>query len=102
LYLSDTKDTNSKVTIERLIADIDFKIIGVMEMISENTASYWDEVMEHVNKIAEEQNLKMRYTTPYELYRISEDSMQDLDRLMGKVLHKPKQEKEKEPQEQTE
>ena len=28
LYLSDSKDINSKVTIERLIADIDFKIIG--------------------------------------------------------------------------
>ena len=31
LYLSDTKDINSKITIERLISDIDFKVIALME-----------------------------------------------------------------------
>jgi hypothetical protein len=31
LYLCDAKDTNSKLAIERLITDIDFKVIGVMD-----------------------------------------------------------------------
>ncbi len=94
LYLCDTNDINSKITIERLIADIDFKIIGVMERISHNTAQYWDTVIENVNKIAEDQNLQLRYTTPYQLYRISIDSRQDLDLLMKKVLDKPKQQEQ--------
>jgi hypothetical protein len=33
LYLSDVKDVNTKIAIERLIEDIDFKLIGVIEKI---------------------------------------------------------------------
>jgi polynucleotide 5'-kinase involved in rRNA processing len=51
LYLCDVKDTNSKITIERLIADIDFKVIGVIERINQNIVQHYDAVIEHVNKI---------------------------------------------------
>jgi hypothetical protein len=98
LDLCDAKDINSKITIERLIADIDFKVIGLMERLNQNLAQHWDTIVEHVNKIAEKENLKIRYTNLYELYRISIDTRQDLDKLREKVwgIGKPKQEQEQE------
>ena len=38
IYLSDAKDVTSKVTIERLIADIDFRLLTTVEKINRNTA----------------------------------------------------------------
>jgi hypothetical protein len=38
--------------------------------------------MEHVNKIAEKENSKMRFTTLFELRRISTECRQDLDKLV--------------------
>jgi hypothetical protein len=88
LDLCDVKDINTKITIERLIADIDFKVIGLMERLIQSVAQYWDTVLEHVNKIAEKENLKTRWTTPHQLYRISIQSKQDLDKLREKYLGK--------------
>jgi hypothetical protein len=98
LYLCDTNDINSKITIERLITDIDFKVIGLMERLNQNIVQHYDAVIEHVNKIAENEKLKTRYTSLFELYRISVDSRQDLDKLKEKVWGKPKQEQKQEQQ----
>jgi hypothetical protein len=92
LDLCDAKDINTKITIERLIADIDFKVIGLMERLDQNIVQRWDAVLEHVNKIAEKEKLKMRYTNLFELYRISIDTRQDFDKLREKVWGKQGQE----------
>jgi hypothetical protein len=84
-YLTDTKDINSKITIERLITDLDFKIIGVMERIDQKIVRHWDAVTKHVNHIAEKDNLKSRYTSLFELYRISIDAREDLNKLIEKA-----------------
>src|SRR5215207_2590996 len=52
IYLCDAKDINSKITIERLLTDIDFKVIGLMERLRQNIIQHSNEVIEHVNKIA--------------------------------------------------
>jgi hypothetical protein len=85
LDLCDVKDINSKITIERLITDIDFKVIGLMERLNQNVIQHSNELIEHVNKIAEKEKLKTRYTSLFELYRISIDTRQDLDKLKEKV-----------------
>ena len=85
LYLCDAKDINSKLAIERLITDIDFKVIGVMDKMDQNLVQHWHAVMEQVNKIAEREKLKTRFTSLFELYRISIDTRQDLDKLREKV-----------------
>jgi hypothetical protein len=100
LYLCEVKDINNKITIERLITDIDFKVIGVIERLNQNIVQHYDAVIEHVNKIAKNEKLKTRYTSLFELYRISIDSRQDLDKLKEKVWGKPKQEQEQEHKEQ--
>jgi hypothetical protein len=85
LYLSDTKDINDKLAIERLLADIDFKVIGVIDKLNQKIVQHYNAVIEHVNKIAEKEKLNARFTNLFELYRISIDTRQDLDKLREKV-----------------
>jgi DNA-binding CsgD family transcriptional regulator len=94
LYLCDVKDINTKLTIERQIADIDFKVIGLMERMNQNIIQHSNAVIQHVNKIAKNENLKTRYTSLFELYRISMDSRQDLDKLKEKVWGRQQEERE--------
>jgi hypothetical protein len=86
LYLSDAKDINNKIAIERLIADIDFKLIGALEKLDHNIGRFWDEIIKQVNKIAEDKNLNTRYTSPFELSKISIDSRKSLNKLKEEVL----------------
>jgi hypothetical protein len=94
LYLWDIKDINSKIAIERQIADIDFKVIGLMERMNQNIIQHSNAVIQHVNKIAKDENLKTRYTSLFELYRISIDSRQDLDKLKEKVWGKEQEQQQ--------
>ena len=91
LYLCDAKDINSKLAIERSITDIDFKVIGVIDRLNQNIVQHYDAVIEQVNKIAEREKLNTRFTNLFELYRISIDTRQDLDKLREKALGKPNQ-----------
>ncbi len=68
-----------------MITDLDFKVIGVIERLNSNIIQNSNSVIEHINKIAEKEKLKTRYTSLFELYRISIDKRQDLDKLKGKV-----------------
>jgi len=94
LYLCDSKDINSKITIERMIAEIDFKVIGLMERLNQSVAKHYHEVIERVNQIAEKENLKSRYTSLFELHRISIDTRQDLDKLWEKVWGKQQEQEQ--------
>jgi hypothetical protein len=86
LYLCDASDLNNKIAIERLISDIDFKLIGVIERINQNLARFWDEVIKQINKAAENEKLKTRYTSPFEMNRISIESRKKLDELKEEIL----------------
>jgi hypothetical protein len=86
LYLSDAKDINSKIAIERRIADIDFKLIGAIEKVRHNSGRFWDEIIKKVNKIAEDNKMDIRYTSIFELREISKDSRKSLNKLKEEVL----------------
>jgi hypothetical protein len=86
LYLCDAKDLTSKITVERLISDIDFRLIGVIERINLNLARFWEEVIKKINKTAESEKLKTRYTSAFELNRISIYSRKRLDKLKEEIL----------------
>jgi hypothetical protein len=86
LYLSDAKDINSKIAIERRIADIDFKLIGAIERVRHNSGRFWDEIIKKVNKIAEDNKMDIRYTSIFELREISKDSRKSLNKLKEEVL----------------
>jgi DNA-binding CsgD family transcriptional regulator len=105
LYLSDAKEINNKMTIERLLSDIDFKVLGIIDKIRQNTEEHYNEVMKHINNIAEEEGLKMRFTTLFQLRKISIDTRQDLDKLVEKAwgahpFKRQKQEQKEQKQEE--
>jgi hypothetical protein len=86
IYLSDSKDVATKVTIERLIADIDFRTLAAIEKINHNTGQFWDQIIRAVNKIAESHNLSIRYTSLFELQKISIDARKNLDEIREEAL----------------
>jgi hypothetical protein len=90
IYLSDAKDINDKIAIERLIADIDFKLIGVIEKVNQNVFRFWEEIIKQINKVAENEKLNIRYTSLFELRRISIDSRKSLNKLKEEILEKKK------------
>jgi hypothetical protein len=90
LYLSDAKDNNNKIAIERLIADIDFKIIGAIEKLTQSIGKFWDDVIKEINRIAEDKKLDIRYTSLFELCKISIDSRENLNKLKEQVLKEKK------------
>jgi len=89
-YLYESKDINSRITIERLISDIDFRLLGVIEKLNQNIVRFWDEVIKQINKLAQNEKMKTRYTSPFELNRISIDSRKSLDDLKEEVLEQKK------------
>jgi hypothetical protein len=93
IYLSDAKDVTNKVTIERLIADIDFRVLTVVEKINHNTIQFADAIIKAVNKIAENKKLDARFTTLFELREISINSRLDLDKLKEETLNGKKRRK---------
>jgi hypothetical protein len=90
IYLIDAKDINSKIAIERLIADIDFKLIGTIEKVKNNVGRFWEEIIKEINRIAEEKKLNIRYTSLFELQKISIDSRKSLDKLKEDVMNEKK------------
>lgn len=87
LYLSDAKQINNKIAIERLIADIDFRVLTAVEKISHNAGQFWDQIIKAANKVAESHNLRMRYTSLFELQKISIDSRKSLDEIKKEALN---------------
>jgi hypothetical protein len=86
LYLSNANDINSKIAIERLIADIDFKLIGAIEKLNHNVARFWEEIIKEINNIAENNKWNTRYTSAFELRRISIESGKSLNKLREEIL----------------
>ena len=86
IYLSDAKDVTNKVTIERLIADIDFRVLTAVEKINHNTLQFYDEIIKAVNNIAENKKLDVRFTSLFELREISIDSRISLNKLKEDTL----------------
>jgi|SRR5687768_9678204 len=90
LYLCDVKDINSKISIERLIADVDFKLIGAIEKVNHNSSRFLDEILKGVNKMAEINNISLRYTSLFELQKISLNSRKSLDEIRDQALKEKK------------
>lgn len=79
--LADTNDLTAPIAIERLIADIDFRLFNAISKIHYDHTKFWDAVSERVNKIAADEKLEGRYTSISELYRISAESRKKLDEI---------------------
>lgn len=90
LYLCDVKDVNTKISIERLISDVDFKLIGAIEKVNHNSSRFLDEILKGVNEMAEINNISLRYTSLFELQKISLDSRKSLDEIRDQAVKEKK------------
>jgi hypothetical protein len=90
IYLSGAKDINNKIAIERLIADIDFKLIVAIEKMHHNASRFWEQIIKELNKTAQHEKLNGRYTSLFELRQISIDSRNSLNKLREQVLKEKK------------
>ncbi len=90
IYLAGTKEMSNKIAIERLIADIDFKLIAAIERMNYNEVRVWDAVVKQMNRVAEDKKLNVRYTALFELHEISIDSRKSLNKLKEEVLEEKK------------
>jgi polynucleotide 5'-kinase involved in rRNA processing len=88
IYLNDSKDVTNKVTIERLIADIDFRVLTSVEKINHNTIQFYDQIIKAVNNIAENKKLDVRFTSLFELRDISIKSRINLNKLKENTLNR--------------
>ncbi len=93
IYLSDAKYVTSKVTIERLIVDIDFRALTAVEKINYNTVQFYVQIIEAVNNIAKNKKSDVRFTSLFELREISIDLRVDLNKLRRYIEWKKEDEK---------
>jgi hypothetical protein len=66
------------------------KLFAAIEKVNHNSSRFWDEIIKVVNKIAEDNNLNIRYTSLFELHKISIDSRKSLNKLNEEVLKEKK------------
>jgi hypothetical protein len=55
--------------------------------VNHNIGRFWDEIIKEINRIAKEKKLDIRYTSLFELHKISIDSRESLDKLKEEVLN---------------
>lgn len=70
-YLVESKDLNKKLSIERQITDVDFRLAAMVQKTNISYFTFWESVSKMVNKIAEKENLQHRYYMLAEPVRVS-------------------------------
>lgn len=82
-YLEKTNnDVEKQLAIERLVADIDFKLMAAMVRTDLGYAKFWETVIKGINDAAETHKLDVRFTNVFELYKISNKSRRSLNAIL--------------------
>jgi hypothetical protein len=80
-YLEKEQSVEKKLATERMIADIDFRLMTTLAKIEYGHTKFWDEVYKKFNEVAAKKGLNYRATTAFELASISEKARKKLDEL---------------------
>lgn len=80
-YLADAKELEQRLAIERQLADVDFRLASMMEKFKYGELALRDTLAKQANIWAEKYKLGVRFTSLYELYKISQASGRSLDKL---------------------
>lgn len=81
-YLSESKELETKLAVERQLADHDFRLATMVEKFKQNTFAFWDEVAKKINELAEAEGLQTGYNTVYELQKIPKAKRKMIDRAI--------------------
>ncbi len=80
-YLFHTDSVENKIAIERLVADIDFRMLNSATKVEYNSVTFWDKVKQTYNLVAAKKGLDYRTATLFVLMKISTLARKDLDEL---------------------
>ena len=84
-YLPHTESIEDKLAIERLVAEIDFRMLGTATKVEYSNVSFWNNVKKTYNLVAEKKGLNYRIASFFELLEISTLARKDLDELYYKL-----------------
>jgi predicted DNA-binding protein YlxM (UPF0122 family) len=83
-YLLHTESVDARLAVERLVADIDFRMLNVATKVEYSAAEFWNKVMDTYNQVAERKGLDYRVASLFQLMKVSISARKDLDSIYGK------------------
>jgi hypothetical protein len=67
-----------------------FGSLEQLEKVNYNIRKFWDQIIEEINRVAEEKKLNIRYISLFELQNISINSRKSLNKLREEALKEKK------------
>lgn len=81
-YLDKISDIQEKLTIERLICDIDYKLTAIHQKIAESTRKLDERKTNYLNKHLEFTNNRGRYLTLGDKIGVSKEAREKIDKII--------------------
>jgi hypothetical protein len=85
-YLENSKSDSDRLATERMIADIDFKLLATMERLEYGAIGFWEKVIKEINFLGKKENIG--YTNLFEIWQISQKSRRRLSDIMAEAEKK--------------
>ena len=82
-YLDNASAISEKITIEKMMLDLDCKIISIHQRISESRATMMNFAIDFLNSHLKSQNEKQRYYTFGQKMAVSDSAISKIDRIIS-------------------
>ena len=82
-YLDSTSDISEKITIEKMILDLDYKIAQTHQKIFELSRTVMDFAIKFLNEHLKAQNQKQRYFTFEQKLSVSDPAIKRIDKIIA-------------------
>ncbi len=86
-YLDNYKSLHDKLAIERMLIDIDFRINNTYLKLSNTSQKKFDFILEELNRLAEEKNLKHRFHSYFQISQVTEKTQKKIEKLIAEDGH---------------
>ena len=83
-YLDKTSSISEKITIEKIILDVDYKIAQINQKISESSRAVTRSAIDLLNNHLKEQNQEHRYFSFEDKMSVSESALEEIEKIIQK------------------
>ncbi len=80
--LEKCKDFEQKLSVEKMVLDIDSRLLQTTSKLYNNNINVWQTASKALNNYAENKKLNYRFTTPFELYEVSDKARMKIDKIL--------------------
>lgn len=87
-YLDNCDSLQDKLAIERMLIDIDFRINNTYLKLSNTSQKKFDFILEELNRLAEEKNLKHRFHSYFQISQVTEKTQKKIEKLIAEDRHR--------------